>query len=128
VIVRRVAEITGGDRDVAGPSWRSVRLLTRDDRCGFSLSDTVVEAGAELTLWYRHHIEACYCIEGRGTVEESRTGEVSTISPGTLYALDDHDRHVVRAETRMRLICVFNPPLTGTERHDADGSYLPAED
>lgn len=125
MIIRDVSTVVGSDRDVAGPSWRSLRLLTKSDRCGFSLNDTTVEAGAELTLWYKHHIEACYCIEGRGTVENSATREVWQIAPGTLYALDEHDRHVVRAETRLRLICVFNPPLTGTERHDADGSYLP---
>jgi L-ectoine synthase len=40
-----------------------------------------------------------------------------------LYALDRHDRHNLRARTRMRLVCVFNPPLTGREVHDADGVY-----
>jgi L-ectoine synthase len=35
------------------------------------------------------------------------------------------DRHVVRAETDLRLISVFNPPLRGDENHDADGSYPP---
>lgn len=124
MIVRNFEDVAGSDRDVAGPKWRSVRLLTRADGCGFSVHDTVVEAGAELSLWYKHHIEACYCIEGRATVENCSSGEVSDISAGTLYALDAHDRHILRAETRIRLICVFNPPLAGTERHDADGSYL----
>jgi hypothetical protein len=27
----------------------------------------------------------------------------------------------------LRLVCVFNPALTGGEIHDADGSYLPAD-
>jgi len=25
----------------------------------------------------------------------------------------------------MRLICVFNPPVTGREVHDQDGAYAP---
>lgn len=128
MIVRHVNEVAGTDRDVSGPSWRSLRLLTRADRCGFSLHDTYVDAGAELTLWYKHHIEACYCVAGNGIIEDRATGRVSQIEPGTLYALDRHDRHIVRAETELRLICVFNPALTGTESHDADGSYLPAEE
>jgi L-ectoine synthase len=128
VIVRNADEVVGTERDVVGPSWRSIRLLTSADRCGFSLHETTVAAGAELLLWYKHHIEACYCVEGRGTIEDRRTGTLSAIEPRTLYALDQNDRHVLRALTPMRLICVFNPALTGTERHDADGSYLPAQE
>ena len=45
------------------------------------------------------------------------------IGPGTLYALDDHDRHILHADTLLRMICVFNPPLVGPETHDADGAY-----
>jgi L-ectoine synthase len=30
-----------------------------------------------------------------------------------VYALDQHDRHVLRARSRMRLVCVFTPPLHG---------------
>jgi L-ectoine synthase len=88
----------------------------------------VVDAGAELTLWYRHHLEACYCTEGGGEIEELATGERHAIGPGTVYALDANDRHVVRAGTDgLRLVCVFNPALSGRETHDADGSY-PAPD
>jgi len=51
------------------------------------------------------------------------------LAPGTVYALDHHDRHVVKSHTELRMICVFNPPVTGRELHDEDGSYaLPAED
>jgi L-ectoine synthase len=127
VIVRTTSEVEGTEFDVSGPAWQSIRLLTRNDGCGFSLHDTYVDAGAELTLWYKHHIEACLCVEGSGSIEDLSSGRVFEIAPGTLYALDDHDRHLVRARTRLRLICVFNPALTGTERHDADGSYLPSE-
>jgi L-ectoine synthase len=28
----------------------------------------------------------------------------------------------------LRLICVFNPPLAGNEKHQADGSYAAAAD
>jgi L-ectoine synthase len=40
-----------------------------------------------------------------------------------MYALNAHDRHVLRAETDLELACVFNPPLYGTEVHDANGVY-----
>ena len=45
------------------------------------------------------------------------------IGPRSIYALDKHDKHILRAKTDMRLICVFHPALTGEEVHDADGSY-----
>jgi L-ectoine synthase len=41
--------------------------------------------------------------------------------------LDQHDRHILRAHTHLVLVCTFWPALTGGEKHDADGSYLPAE-
>ena len=63
-----------------------------------------------------------YCIEGEGTVEELESGQVHEVKAGTLYAMNKHDRHRIRATTRMRVICTFVPPLTGDEVHDADGS------
>ncbi|PTQ56803.1 MAG: L-ectoine synthase [Candidatus Carbobacillus altaicus] len=74
-------------------------------------------------MWYKHHYEAVYCIEGEGEIEDLKTGEVHAIQPGTLYVLDQHDPHVLRAKNDMRLVCVFNPPLTGQEIHDAEGAY-----
>ena len=50
MIVRSLSEVVGSERDVAGEGWRSRRLLLRDDGMGFSLHDTVVEAGAELEM------------------------------------------------------------------------------
>ncbi|HEX6655863.1 MAG TPA: ectoine synthase, partial [Candidatus Limnocylindria bacterium] len=103
--------------------WRSRRLLLRDDGMGFSLHDTVVEAGTELEMEYRHHLEACYCVEGEAEIEELATGQRHAIGPGILYALSQHDRHVVRVRRTLRLVCVFNPPLVGAETHDASGAF-----
>lgn len=126
MIVRSLDGILGTDRDVAGEGWRSRRLLLADDGMGYSLHDTVVAAGEELTLEYRHHLEACYCIEGEAEMTDLTSGERYRIAPGTLYALDRHDRHRLRTAGGVRLVCVFSPPLTGTEPH-VDGGYLPAE-
>ena len=115
MIVRSLEGIVGTDRDLAGEGWRSRRLLLAADGLGYSLNDTVVAAGEELTLEYRHHLEACYCIDGEAEVTDLATGERHRIVPGTVYALDRHDRHRLRTEAGVRLVCVFNPPLTGTE-------------
>jgi L-ectoine synthase len=45
-----------------------------------------------------------------------------------MYALNEHDRHLLRARSRLRLICVFNPALRGDEVHGPDGAYAPPEE
>lgn len=123
MIVRRLDEIEDTDRDVRAPTFASRRFLLAKDGVGFSFHDTVLHAGSVTSMWYRHHVEAVYCVAGRGTLEDLETGEVHAIAPGTLYCLDGHERHVLRADTELRMICVFDPPCTGDETHDADGVY-----
>lgn len=128
MIVRSLDEVAGTGRDVSGDGWRSRRLLVRDDAMGFSLSETNAASGAELHLQYRHHLEACYCLDGEAEIEDLATGERHRIGPGVAYALDQHDAHVIRVFRDLRLVCVFNPALTGGETHDAQGGYLPQQD
>lgn len=123
MIVRTLDEVAGSDRDVVGEGWRSRRLLLRRDGMGFSLHDTTVAAGSELNLQYKHHLEACYCLDGEAELTDLASGEQHAIRPGTMYALDRHDRHTLRVRTDLHLVCVFNPALTGGETHDADGSF-----
>jgi L-ectoine synthase len=123
VIVRTLDSLLGTENDVGAETWTSRRLLLAKDGMGFSLHDTIIDAGTETSMWYQNHLEAVYCIEGEGTVELRDSGEVHEISAGTVYALDQHDAHVLRARTRMRMVCVFNPPVTGREVHDETGAY-----
>lgn len=129
MIVRTLEDVRGTEREVFAPTWSSTRLLIADDGMGFSLHETTIEAGTETRMWYRNHLEAVYCIEGEGSIEDLGTGEVHEIRPGTVYALDANDRHIVRAVERLRMVCVFNPACVGTEEHDEHGGYaLPAEE
>ncbi len=123
MIVRTLEEVLGTPQEVETPNWTSRRLLLRRDGMGFSLHDTVILPGTETTMCYRNHLEAVYCIEGEGEVEVLPGGPVHAIRPGTVYALDGHEHHVLRARTRMRMVCVFNPPCTGQEVHGEDGAY-----
>ncbi|MDA7964305.1 ectoine synthase [Ruegeria sp.] len=128
MIVTALKDILGTDRDVSGSGWNSRRLLLASDGMGFSLTDTIIKQGAELELEYTHHLEACYCIEGKGEIRPFGDETWHVLEPFTLYALDQHDRHLVRATgADLRLVCVFNPPLSGREVHREDGSYAPAE-
>lgn len=128
MIVRHRSEVLGTDREVETPNWTSRRLLLARDGMGFSLHDTVIRAGTETVMEYRHHLEAVYCIEGEGEVQILPDGPVHSIRAGTVYALDGNERHALRAKRRMRMVCVFNPPVTGQEVHGDDGAYPPAEE
>lgn len=123
MIVRNLVDLEGTERDVNEANWRSRRLLLRRDGVGFSLHDTIIRAGTATTMWYRNHIEAVYCIDGEGELEDLEHGKVYPIQAGTMYCLNGHEKHRLRAKTDMRMICVFNPPCTGREVHDAEGVY-----
>ena len=122
MIVKTRADVIGTKGEAGGDKWSSLRLLHKEDGMGVSLADGLLEPGFDMVLWQKNHLEACYCIEGEGTVEELDSGRLHEIRAGTLYAMNNHDRHRIRAITRMRVICTFTPLLTGDEVHDADGS------
>lgn len=133
MIVRHFHEIEQSPRAVKAETWTSFRLLTKADGMGFSLHETWIHAGTETHIWYKHHVEAVYCIEGEGEVQPldgdgQPKGEAIPIKPGMMYALNEHDRHFLRARSRLRLICVFNPPLRGDETHGPDGAYAAVEE
>ncbi|GIM45805.1 L-ectoine synthase [Collibacillus ludicampi] len=123
MIVRTLEEIIDTENNVVADTWNSRRFLLKKDGVGFSLHDTIMRAGTETTMWYKNHIEAVYCIEGEGELEDLSNGRVYSLKPGTLYTLNGHEKHRVRSKTDLRMICVFNPPCTGREVHNQDGAY-----
>jgi L-ectoine synthase len=127
MIVRNIKDIEGSDREIFAKNnnWVSKRFLLEEDNMGFSFHETIIYANTETLIWYKNHLEAVYCIEGEGEIETTDDGNIYPIKNGTMYALDKNDRHYLRAyENDLRLLCVFNPPLLGSEVHDKDGSYL----
>ncbi|GAB3615802.1 ectoine synthase [Okibacterium endophyticum] len=123
MIVRSVDDVTDTDADIKTENWRSKRIILAKEGVGFSVHETTLYAGTVNEFWYANHVEAVFVVEGEGTITDSATGEEHTLAPGTLYLLNDHDKHVVRPTTRMRTVCVFNPPITGREVHDENGVY-----
>lgn len=118
-----LADLNDTDRDVTSETWRSRRMVLAKEGVGFSFHDTVIYAGTTSTFHYQNHIEAVYCVQGTGTLTNEETGEVFPLRDGTMYLLDGHEKHTVRAETELRMACVFNPPVTGREVHDENGVY-----
>ncbi|MGA7594872.1 MAG: ectoine synthase [Gallionella sp.] len=123
MIVRTLDEADQGDRRVVSNGWESTRLLLQGDGMGFSFHITTIYAGADLVMHYQNHLESVYCISGEGEIEDLADGRLYPIGTGTIYALNNHDKHRLRATTEMKMACVFNPPLHGKEVHNAQGAY-----
>lgn len=125
MIVRTTTEITGTEREVRDPkgNWVSKRIVLGGDHVGFSYHETTIKAGTVNEFHYANHIEAVWLIEGEGTLLDRETGKTYPLGPGSMYLLNGHERHTVTADTQMRMFCVFNPPVVGTEVHDENGVY-----
>lgn len=123
MIVRSLAKVKGTNREVRDKNWTSTRLLLEKDNMGFSFHITTIDANSQIELEYRHHLESVYCIRGKGSITDLKKNQTYSILPGTIYALNEHDKHILRAEEELELACVFNPPCTGNEVHDKTGSY-----
>ncbi len=130
MIVRTLEEARQSDRRVATSNWESIRLSLKDDGMGFSFHITTIYGGTETLIWYQNHLETVYCMEGEGEVETLADGTIHPIKPGTVYILDQHDKHLLRAKegADLKLACVFNPPLVGDEVHNEDGVYPASAD
>ncbi|MEU9073994.1 ectoine synthase [Kitasatospora sp. NPDC004745] len=117
MLIRDIADV----KTVEWGNGVSRRFLLAGDGLGYSLTDTVVNAGTKSRLEYRNHLEACYCIAGSGEVVDM-DGNSHPITPGRLYALDQHDAHYLIASPHedLRLVCVFSPALRGDEVHQLD--------
>jgi L-ectoine synthase len=126
--VVKVADTLGTEREVHCPhgGFISYRMALAKDGMGFSVHYTVIPQGGWQHWHYKRHLEACFCIKGRGWLKEIEHPLQRThlIEPGTMYLLDSHDDHMFKAETvEVVLISIFNPAVAGNEVHDADGSY-----
>lgn len=131
MIVRQLSEAERSARRIVSPdgNWESTRMLLKGDNMGFSFHITTIYAGADFRMHYQNHLESVYCVSGEGEVETLADNKRYPISPGTLYVLDKHDEHILRAHTELKMACVFNPPLSGKEVHNEQGAYeLEAEE
>ncbi|MFD1508573.1 ectoine synthase [Lacimonas salitolerans] len=130
MIVRDFDDISKNEqhRVVSDANWTSVRMLLAEDGMNFSFHITILEAGSEHTFHYKNHFESVYCMQGKGSITDLATGETHQIKPGTMYALNEHDKHTLRAEEELWMACCFNPPVTGKEVHREDGSYAAPEE
>lgn len=126
MIIRDIKHIINSPKEVHAKDgqWTSRRILLKQDGMGFSFHETIIKAGTKTHIHYQNHLEAVYCVGGNGKIEDLSTGEIHDIYDGVMYALNLNDNHHLYGGTEdMRLICVFNPPIVGTENHDENGVY-----
>lgn len=121
----RINELIDTEREVYGNGFISIRGLLEKDGMGFSVHKTIIpNSGGKKYHWhYTQHLEACYCIKGKGIITDLSTGIKHLITPDVIYVLDNHDDHTFEALEDTILISIFNPPVKGTEIHNEDGSY-----
>jgi L-ectoine synthase len=123
-----LSSVKDAGNEVKSDGWISRRYLLKKDNLGFSFHETIIEKGAILEMEYKNHLEAVYCIKGHGTITDLNKNKTWLIEPGTMYALNKHDKHRLEGISEMVMMCVFNPPVTGQEVHKKDGSYPLIED
>lgn len=118
MLKRQLDRVSGTERDVRDEGWRSRRLLVAEDGLPYSFHITVLDRGARLGFEYVRHRETVYCVAGSGTMRDLNADESFALVPGSLYSAGIGEPHEVIAETEMTLVCVFDPPLEGTEEAD----------
>ena len=111
------------ERVVPYSSGISNRILLECDGLGYTMTKTVVHPGKKHFQHYKNHNETCYCVSGKGILTDVKTHKKYTIESDMTYVLNENDPHYFEALEETVLICVFNPPLTGKEVHQPDGSY-----
>lgn len=117
--IKRINQIEG----VEFTGGVSFRALLEKDNMGFSVMKTVIPKGGPHHWHYTNHLEACYCIKGKGELIDLKTGMKHLITPDVIYVLNNHDDHTFEALEDTVLISIFNPPLKGNEKHDKNGHY-----
>ena len=68
MIVKTRDDVIGTKGEASGNGWWSLRLLHEEDGMGVTLTDSFLEPGFDMVLWQKNHFEACYCLEGEGTL------------------------------------------------------------
>ena len=123
MIVRNVKDVIGTADEVRTDTWVSRRVLLKRTAWDFPSMKPRSSRG-RTHIHYKNHLEAVWCVEGDGSIQTIADGKTYALEPGVVYALNEHDEHwLCGGKEPLRVICVFNPPLTGQEVHDKDGVY-----
>lgn len=115
MIYQDSADLVGTKREVVNKAYSSTRILLAEDNLGIGLHDVVINPGIKEMYGYDDRTEIAYCISGTATVVDLDTGQEQSVRPGMLWIAPLGSRFTITANEPLRLICVFDPPLEGTE-------------
>ena len=129
MLVRRPTDVIGTNKEMirrAGDGCvNALRVLTKEDGCGFSISDVYLQSGFSMELHYKNHAEINLILAGHVKVQDLTQGEHWKLNPGDAYLVGPKDRHHLSTNVNAHLISIFNPAILGNEQHDSDGSLEP---
>ncbi len=118
MFISSVQEVIGTDRDVQGPGWKSRRVILAEDGMGYSVHETLVDAGTHLRLNYANHRETVYVVAGRGTVTDVAGERAVSLQPGSVYSGGVGEEHILVCDTEMTFLVIFTPGLVADEEAD----------
>lgn len=132
LLMKSLSEVVGSDRNVFFEGGYSRRFLAAPDGYNISVHNTLCHASFNARLHYPHNVEANYFIKGQGQYAWENGQHQREFAfekhHGTMF-LVEHDAHEVKIGARDSIaICLFFPPLKGTERlrfdqESGSGSY-----
>jgi L-ectoine synthase len=125
--IKRINQLEHTEISVKFTGGVSIRPVVASDGMGFSVHKTIIPKGGPHFWHYPNHLEACYCIKGKGILVNLETKDQHMITPDVIYLLDEHDKHTFEALEDTILISIFNPPVSGNEKHDKLGNYPESE-
>ena len=129
MFVRKIDDLIGSDkaekRTDGGSVLQGVHPLTREDRCGFSISDYSIKGPWNQDLQYKNHMEINFIVAGQVEILDLTGDKSWQITAGMIYIVGPKDRHRFSSPSDIHLISIFNPAISGTEKHDADGAFEP---
>lgn len=118
LLMKSLSEVVGSDRNVSFKGGYSRRFLAAPDGYNISFHNTLIHANFNGHLHYPHHMEANFFIKGQGEYIWKNGQQQFDFEKhhGTML-LVEHDPHEVKIGTSGSIaICLFFPPLKGTER------------
>lgn len=139
-VIKRLADIIGGERDMDWQRGRSRRFFLQSDNFNITLTSTLCYPNETSKLEYKNNYEVAYYIRGDVTyiwknkeannrVESHHFCQASPAEgEGCVFIMDENDAHTMQSGSQeCETICLFYPSLKGSETHtfskDGTSSY-----
>lgn len=120
LFLKSLREVVDSDRNVsfgnADCGGYSRRFLAAPDGYNISVHNTLVRAQFNAHLHYPHNMEANYFVKGQGEYLWENGQQQHKFDSGTMVLVESDAHEVKNGASDTTAICVFFPPLKGTER------------